>query len=248
MRIKHENKIPLYLLADKSKAEHMRKILAIIPARGGSKGIQKKNIALLAGEPLIKYTIDQAKQSKEISRIVVSTDDTEISNLAIKYGAEVPYLRSPDLSEDETPSADVVLDAIERISGYETIIMLQPTSPLRLYNDIDAALKVHAENDFNSVVSVRPTSDSPYWSFKEKSDVITPLFPDELNKGRQSLQKTYVLNGAIYISSVEKFLLHRSFFTFPLLPYLMPVERSLDIDTQLELEEADRILLGVKSF
>jgi CMP-N,N'-diacetyllegionaminic acid synthase len=226
----------------------MRKILAIIPARGGSKGIEKKNITLLAGEPLIKFTIDQAKQSKEISRIVVSTDDTEIANIAIKYGADVPYLRSPDLSNDETPSSDVVFDAIERVPGYETIVMLQPTSPLRLYSDIDAALKVHSENDFNSVVSVRPTNDSPYWTFKENGNVITALFPDELNKGRQLLQSTYVLNGAIYISSVSKFLLHRSFFTFPLMPYLMPAERSLDIDTQLELEEANRILLRDKRF
>lgn len=143
-----------------------KKILAIIPARGGSKGILKKNIKPLKGKPLIAWTIEEAKKSKLLDKIIVSTDDEEIMNVAKKWGAEVPFLRPSELARDDTPGIAPVLHALEYFSDYEYVVVLQPTSPLRLAEDIDEAIYLCEKNKSNFCVSVTESKIIPDWMFR----------------------------------------------------------------------------------
>ncbi len=222
-------------------------ILAIIPARGGSKGLPRKNVRLLRGRPLIYYTIREAKLSKLITRIIVSTEDREIAEISRSYDVEV-QLRPPELSRDETPIIDVILyviDTLGKIEGYkpDIIVLLQPTSPLRRAVDIDNALKIFMNEECDSVVSVYEAPRSLYWSFKIDGKYLKPIFGYEyLAKRRQELPKLYIPNGAIYVSTPEKLRKYRSFYSPKTFPYIMPYERSIDIDSEIDLLLAETIL------
>lgn len=223
-------------------------ILAIIPARGGSKGVPHKNIKLLAGKPLITYSIEAAKGSKYIDRVVVSTDDGEISKISKKYGAEV-ILRPEDLAQDESPTLDAVihsLNVLEEDDYYaDLIVLLQPTSPLRTSQNIDNATEILIDkfDRCDSVVSVCEFEHSPYWALKIEAGYLKPAFGDRYFKlRRQELPEIYMPNGSIFISKKDILLKHQNFYSGNVMPYFMSTDESVDIDTEMDFKIAETIL------
>lgn len=222
------------------------KILAIIPARGGSKGVLRKNIKMLAGKPLIAWTIEEAKKSKYISRLILSSEDDEIINVAKKYGCEVPFKRPIELAQDNTPGIEPVLHAIEKLGAddYDFVILLQPTSPLRTIEDIDGCIEFALKNKSDFVVSVTEPNKSPYWMYKLKSNgTMEPLIQQIVTATRrQDLSKVYALNGALYFGKIKKILKEKSFLTNSTKAYIMPINRSFDIDNELDFIICDQII------
>lgn len=208
-------------------------LLAVIPARGGSKEILGKNIKLLSGKPLITWTIDAAKQAKCIDRIIVSTDDPEIKEVAEQCGLEVPFLREAKFATDHSPSIDLALDAAQKLPGFDWLLLLQPTSPLRTSSDIDGIFKFCQDHKASSAVSVCKSSWHPYWMYqKDKYFSLQPFISDrpEITR-RQDLPKAYCVNGALYLAKVDWLFKHRSFIAPDTLGFSMPLDRSADIDT-----------------
>ena len=223
-----------------------RKIIAIIPARGGSKGIPRKNIKLLGGKPLIAYSIEEALQSKHINKVIVSTEDKEIAEVSKKYGAEI-IKRSEELAKDGTPTIDVVFHALDSLEQnkymYDIIVLLQPTSPLRSTKDIDNSIDLFLSSSCDSVVSVCEATHSPYWCLKVENEYLKPLFGDEyFRKRRQELETVYMPNGAIYVLAPRTLYKHKSFYCDCTIPYIMPAERSIDIDTKLDFMLAELLI------
>ena len=214
-----------------------RKVIAIIPARGGSKGVYKKNIKLVKGKPLIAYTIEVAKKSKLINEIFVSTDDKKIAETANQYGVEV-IPRPEDLAQDDTPDLPVFKHAILYLEkkGIKTelIVNLRPTAPLRTVEDIDSAIKTMFNTKADSVRSFCEVNEHPYWMFKIVNGRSIPFIPEHsISKypRRQLLPKLYILNGAVDImraKCVKKDLLYGK----DMRAYIMPRTRSIDLDTE----------------
>jgi N-acylneuraminate cytidylyltransferase/CMP-N,N'-diacetyllegionaminic acid synthase len=225
------------------------RVAGIIPARGGSKGIPRKNIALLAGKPLIAWTIQAVQSSSGIDRVVVSTDDEEIADVARHYGADVPFLRPSELAQDETSGMAPILHAVEWLQkneGYapEMIMCLQPTSPLRSPEDIDAAIEIAAERKADAVISVMPVEHPPDWMRSVDSDgrlKHLAMGNDSITR-RQDAPPVYALNGAIYLARRTVLLEQETWYTDQTYAYIMPPERSLDIDTEWDLRVAGLIL------
>lgn len=213
--------------------------LAVIPARGGSKRLPRKNILNLADKPLIAWTIEAAKNSKYIDHFVVSTDDQEISDIAKRHGAVV-LTRPFELATDTASSVDVVLHALnEKNKNYDYVILLQPTSPLRTAQHIDEAIELLFEKNANSVLSVCETDHSPLWSNTLPEDGRMDKFIREEVKGKRSqdLPKYFQLNGAIYIVNTECFEQSKSLIQENnSYAYIMSKEDSIDIDTDLDFE------------
>lgn len=217
------------------------KIVALIPARGGSKGVPRKNIKLLGGKPLIEWTIQEAKKLKEIDRIIVSTDDEEIANIAISLGAEVPFLRPKNFALDNTPGVDTALHAIKELEPFDWLLLLQPTSPFRKKKDIKGMIDFALLNNLNSAVSVNEFKINPYLIYEKDKDGIIKLFYKEKNKifTRQELNPFYKVNGALYFCKRKWLLKEKSFITDHTYAYEMPEDRSLDIDTFSDWQEAE---------
>ena len=219
-----------------------QRLLAIIPARGGSERLPRKNILDLAGKPLIAWTIEAALNSKYIDRIVVSTDDQEIADISIKYGAEVPFLRPKSLATDDSPSIDTVINVLGEIEiidqHYDYIVLLQPTSPLRTEIDIDKAIELLEKKSADSVISVCEVDHPPHWNNTLPDDGNMQLFfrEDNANKRSQDFDIYYRLNGAIYIVKIGRLLKEESLFlktnTFA---YCMDAYSSVDIDKEEDL-------------
>lgn len=222
-------------------------ILAIIPARGGSKGLPRKNIKLFAGKPLIAWSIEAAKGCAYIDKVIVSTEDAEIATVARRSGAEVPFSRPAELATDQAASIDVILHALEHFEQqgeeYDILIVLQPTSPLRTPVDIDNALKLLFLAQACSVVSVCAAEHNPLWANTLPPDGSMKDFlrPEILNKNRQEIGKYYRLNGAIYIAYTNYLKKNKGFIGQDAFAYIMPPERSADIDTELDLRLAEFI-------
>ncbi len=217
-----------------------KKVLAIIPARGGSKRLPQKNILDLNGKPLIAWTIESALQSKYIDKVIVSTDSLAIKKISEKYGAEVPFIRPESLSTDIASSIDVIKHALSFYHNkFDYVVLLQPTSPLRIFSDIDSAFELITK-EVKAVVSVCETEHSPLWSNTLDANLSMRNFiRDELkNKRSQDLPVYYRLNGAIYIAEVNYFYQNNGFFGENTKAYIMPQERSVDIDTELDFEWA----------
>lgn len=213
-----------------------KRILGVITARGGSKGIPRKNVIDVGGKPLIGWTIDTAKESKLLDRVVLSSDDDEIIRVATALGCEAPFKRSADLSGDAASSADVVIDCLQRIPGYDYVVLLQPTSPLRRVDDIDAAIRMCVDSDAPSCVSVCEAEESPYWMYKVMPDgVMESLLGDNYLR-RQDLPPVYVLNGAVYVLRAEWFRCSQRFVSNETVAYPMPRSRSVDVDSLDDLE------------
>jgi CMP-N,N'-diacetyllegionaminic acid synthase len=227
----------------------MSKILCLVTARGGSKSIPKKNIALLAGKPLIAWTIESALRSPFLSRVIVSTDDNDIAGVARQRGAEVPFLRPAELARDDSAHIPVVVHAVEWLEShdgaqFDYVLLLQPTSPLRSKDDIDNAIRLSLEKDADSVVSVCQAFSHPYLTKYVTADGRLQDFvpKPEGYLARQTLPPAYVVNGAIYVVRPDVLIERQTFYTERTHAYLMPPERSLDIDTPWDLYLADLIL------
>ncbi len=220
------------------------KVLAVIPARGGSKGVPRKNIRMLAGKPLIAWTIDAAMRSGVVDQLVVSTDDKEIGQIALAWGAEVPGLRPAALALDETGSMDVVLHVAKQIDVFDWLLLLQPTSPLRSADDIRGIMTFALERRAPSVVSVCESSSSPVWMYNlDEHARLSSILPNgDHAYRRQNLSPAYQLNGALYLMRREWLLTNNSFVGDDTLGYLMPPERSADINTQLDWEWVEFLL------
>lgn len=225
------------------------KILHVIPARGGSKGIPRKNIALVGGKPLIAWTIEAVSRGAWGGRVVVSTDDEEIASVAREWKAEVPFLRPGELALDTTPGVEPPLHALDRLAadeGYEPdlVVLLQPTSPLRTAEDITGAIRVAIEHEADAVVSVTPVEKHPHWMKAMTADGrLRPLLSDvAAATHRQALPLAFSPNGAIYVARPDVLKRSRGWQTDRTYAWVMPPERSLDIDTPFDLELADLLL------
>tara|TARA_B110000967_G_scaffold208664_1_gene261646 strand:+ start:2005 stop:2706 length:702 start_codon:yes stop_codon:yes gene_type:complete len=221
-----------------------KKILAIIPARAGSKGLQRKNVIDLAGKPLIAWSIEASLKSKYISKTLVSSDDNEILNISKKYGADT--LKRPDeFATDISSSEQVISHALNAINEtYDYVILLQPTSPLRDVDDIDNAFKTFFSTDAKELISTSAIDNKILKAFKEKTNgFIEGISNNEYPfMRRQNLPKTFMSNGAIYIIKTDEFLKSNSFFTDKTISYLMDDMKSLDIDTLNDLEKIKKYI------
>jgi len=217
--------------------------LGIIPARGGSKGIKRKNIYPLASKPLIGYTIDAALSSGVLEEVLVSTDDTEIGEVARRLGVEV-LERPPELADDVTPTVEVALHAFRETGHEGPLMILQPTSPLRTAEDIRGAVKTFERNPWaDSLVSITDFPHTPFWAMKIENRRLKPLFGSKYFKmRRQDLEKAYIPNGAIFIGKKETLEEKGTFYTDNTVAYYMPPERSIDIDTHIDVKIAETIM------
>jgi len=226
-------------------------ILAIITARGGSKGIPDKNVRAVGGKPLIAWTIERAEASRWVDRIIASTDDDGIAAVACKHGAEVPFLRPAELAQDDSPTLPVLLHALAWLADEEDyrpdyVLLLQPTSPLRSTEDIDGAIELALEKGADGVVSVCEPLTHPKLlrGVCEDGRLVEPVDKAIERRARQELPPAYALNGAIYLSRTEILIREKTFYTEKTYAYVMPQARSLDIDDAWQLELADLILGG----
>lgn len=217
--------------------------LALIPARGGSKGIKNKNLALLRGKPLLYYTLKAALNSSCVDKILVSSDSEMILNYAKTQGAKC--LKRPEkLALDDTTSAKVLLHALEFHKDYEEVIFLQPTSPLRTAKHIDEAFKLYQKSEANALISVSEVDNKILKAFicdeednlKGICNEFYPFMP------RQKLPKTYMSNGAIYILNIKEFLKNPSFLQSKTKHFLMDKNSSLDIDTLEDLKRVEQLM------
>lgn len=228
-----------------------QKILAVITARGGSKGVPQKNIRPLLGKPLIAYTIQSALQSKTLNRTIVSTDDETIAHISKQYGAEVPFVRPKQLATDTATSLSVLQHAVRYLADKEDyladiIVCLQPTSPLRSAEDIDQAVNLCLSTGTDSVVSLCQAEHHPYWMKKVVGGRVYSLMEEDDKRytRRQDLPPVYQLNGAIRVIKRNILLEEERMAGDNALAYIMPQERSIDIDTPIDFKIAELILRG----
>lgn len=225
------------------------KNLAVIPARSGSKGLKDKNIKILNGKPLLVYTIEAAKQSGLFEEIFVSTDSEKYAKIALEWGANVPFMRRDELATDTTSSWEVVKNAIityqEMGKKFETVALLQPTSPLRTAEDIIAGYNMMKEKDANIVVAVCEVDHSPLWSNILPQDLsfINFINQDLVNKPRQKLPTYYRVNGALYIAKTEYLMsANNNIYADKSFAFVMSKEHSVDIDDELDFVIAEALI------
>jgi len=224
------------------------RVLGLIPARGGSKRVPGKNVRLLGGKPLIGWTIEAALKSGVCSELLVSTDDENIAKTANAWGASVPWLRPAELADDDTPSIDVLLHALDWIEQekgeMDGVMLLQPTSPFRSAGNIADSVKVFSENNCHPVISFSPSNVVPEWVFRYSEEGFSPVLGwESIHKRSQDFAEGYELNGAIYIATPETLRRERTFFTPDLVPFFMMKGReAVDIDTEDDFLEAVRLV------
>lgn len=221
---------------------HTKKVLAIIPARGGSKRLPRKNVLPLAGKPLIGWSIDAAKNSKYIDQIFVSTDDKEIADVSSRFGIDVPELRPDHLASDTATTESVLTYTLEQFGNdIDIIVLLQPTSPLRTAQHIDEALDLFIEKQAFSVVSVTPCEHPPLWANTLPEDgTMGDFIRPEALKRSQDCGDFFRFNGAIYIFDARKLMEYGEIkYTDKSFAYVMENRVSFDIDQQLDFELAE---------
>ena len=217
-------------------------LVAIIPARGGSKGIPNKNLREFKGKPLIQWTIEQAHKSEYIDRVVVSTDNNEIANISRKLGAEVPFIRPNYLAKDTSSMIETVIYTLDNLKEINDLILLQPTSPLRRVDDINNIVRLRSDNDRSSAVSVKEISDYPEWMIRIKNNHLLKYCSDtQSSKRRQDLEKIYILNGSLYLTTRRHLYTNQSFISYETIPYIMNKEFSIDIDDESDWNYAEFI-------
>lgn len=221
-----------------------QQILAIIPARGGSKGIPNKNIIDLCGKPLIAYSILAAKASRYIDDIVVSTDSQEIEAVALEYGAAVPFLRPAELASDTAKTIDCMIYTIQKLAEqgkhYSYVVLLQPTQPIRKDGAIDQAISTLLESSEDSLVSVTRVSEHPILMRTiTKEGTLKSLLPISSTVRRQDFPDVYRVNGSIYINRIDDSFNSSTSLNDNLLPFFMETEYSIDIDSYEDLKRAE---------
>jgi len=221
-----------------------KKVLAIIPARGGSKGLPNKNILKLIDKPLIAWSIEQAIESKYVDSCIVSTDNKNIKEKAIEYGAKVDSLRPLNLSTDTSTTNEVVDYELKQLNeNFDILLLLQPTSPLRTSKNIDEALEMMSIKKSSSVVSVVKTNHPPEWSFKLNTEHKIKDVKKLLTlKRRQDSEPSYRLNGAIYATNISNFKKDNAFIRKDTAILVMSENSSIDIDTIDDFKFAESTL------
>jgi CMP-N,N'-diacetyllegionaminic acid synthase len=222
---------------------------ALVVARAGSKSIPRKNIRPVAGKPLIAYTFEAAKASARLDRIFLSTDDLEVAALGREYGVEVPFMRPAELAGDTSPVIDATLHALAWLADHlqykpDYLMLLQPTSPFRSSEDVDAAIRLAEMSDADAVVSVAPAAHHPYLlKTVAENGRLRPWVSSPLNTARrQDLPPVHIVNGAIYLVRRTVLLTQKTWCPETALAYVMPEERSMDIDTPWDLKVAEALL------
>ncbi|MBZ9628912.1 acylneuraminate cytidylyltransferase family protein [Psychroflexus sp. CAK1W] len=226
------------------------RVLGIIPARGGSKGIPGKNIKALGGKPLLHYTIEAAKASRLLDRVILSSDDAEITDLGKSAGLEVPFVRPAHLATDQSGSLEVVQHALnfftQKGKVFDAVCLLQPTTPFRESGSIDKAIQKFAENSFDSLISVRevPAEFNPHWVFEadDKACLQIATGENEIIKRRQELPKGYFRDGSIYLTKTDVLLKQHSLYGKRIGYILSKGERFVNLDTPEDWIKAEKML------
>lgn len=224
------------------------KVLGIVPARGGSKGVQRKNIKLLCGKPLLAYTAESALAAKLLSRVMLSTEDEEIAEVGIKLGLDVPFMRPMELALDTTPTIPVVLHAVETLmkqgEHYDAVCLLQPTNPLRQPEDIDGCIALLESSGADSVFTVLPVPDTynPKWVYwrDELGRMILSTGDSEPIPRRQDLPPAFHRDGSVYVTRSEVLISQRSLYGKSIVAHEIAPDNSTNIDTQKDWLEAER--------
>jgi CMP-N-acetylneuraminic acid synthetase len=223
-------------------------VVGAIFARGGSKGVPRKNVRPLAGKPLIAYAIETALASELIERVIVSTDDAEIAAIARQYGAEVPFMRPPELARDDSPewlAWQHAIRALEEERKIDLFVSIPPTSPLRAVEDVEACIKTLMESDADVVVTVKPAGRSPYFNMVRLdatgyARLVIP--PDQALRRRQDAPAVFDMTTVAYAARPEFVLKADSLFAGKVKAVVVPLERALDIDTELDFAFAEFML------
>lgn len=229
-----------------------KKIIAVIPARGGSKGIKKKNIILLGGKPLIAYSIEVAKKSPLIDRVIVTTDSPEIARVAEEYGAEVPFIRPSELAQDDTPAYPVLRHTLKFLEEKENfkpdiIVWLEPPNPFRTAEKIDEAIKIfEADKEADSMRGVCEPFQNPFKMWILNGKYLEPLMKQEgtdyNSLPRQKLRKVYWQNGYIYLLRYDTVMKKGNFHGDKILPFILSKDEFIDIDSEEDLKLAEYYL------
>ncbi|MBA4391138.1 MAG: hypothetical protein C0399_09385 [Syntrophus sp. (in: bacteria)] len=220
-------------------------VVCVIPARGGSKGLPGKNIKMFCGKPLIAHTIEQARQSQYIDRVIVSTEAEEIAQISKKYGAEVPFMRPMELAGDSAATVDVLLHAINWLEDkdqclFDILVLLHVTTPLRSVEDINKSVTLLVEENADNVFSVAEAHRNPYFNMVEEgSDGFVKLVKEGCFSTRQAAPKVYDMNASIYVWWKNVLKEGRKIFLIKTKAYVMPKERSIDIDDDLDFKIAE---------
>ena len=224
--------------------------LAIVPARGGSKGLPGKNIKELCGKPMIAYTIEQALRSKYISDVIISTDSADIEKIAVEYGAKSHFLRPGYLASDNAKAIDNYIYTIDKLNKYfgyniESFVSLQPTSPLRITEDIDGAIEIFMNKNADSVISYTEEYHPIEWhKYITKDGRFENIFEEKL-LNRQEIRKSYFPNGAVFVFDY-KLIKQNKYYGDNSYAYIMPRERSIDIDTIEDFKYAEFIMKAIE--
>ena len=220
-------------------------VVCVIPARGGSKGLPGKNIKMFCGKPLIAHTIEQARQSKYIDRVLVSTEDEEIAQISLEYGAEVPFMRPMELAGDNASTIDVLLHTIKWLEdeekyNFDILVLLHVTTPLRSVEDIDKCVVLLIEEGADNVFSVAEAHRNPYFNMiEESSDGFVRLVKEGCFSTRQAAPKVYDMNASIYVWWKNVLKEEKKIFLKKTKAYVMPKDRSIDIDDDLDFRIAE---------
>lgn len=224
-------------------------MIAIIPARGGSKGLPGKNVRPLNGKPLIAYAIEAALKAKHIDRVIISTDDEEIARVAVEYGAELPFMRPAKLASDTAMAIDNYIYTIGRLEEeggkpIDDFVVLQPTSPLRIAEDIDGAIDLFEQKKADSVISYCQEAHPITWhKYLDEEGRFVDIFDANI-KNRQENRVSYYPNGAVYVFRTAM-IRDRKYYTDKSFAYVMPRTRSVDIDFIEDFEYAEFLLKRV---
>ncbi len=228
------------------------KTIAIIPARGGSKGIKRKNIKMLGCKPLIAYSIEAALESKLIDTVMVSTEDDEIAKVAQDFGLKVPFMRPMVLAQDHTPTIDVVVNVLEEYIKmgvvFDTVVVLEPTNPFRTAHEIDDCIKMFENKQSDSLITVKevPAKFNPHWVFEENEEALLHKSINEpVIARRQILPKAYARDGSVYVVKASVVIETKSLYGETIAYRLNGNPNQINIDSRHDWIEAERILKSI---
>ncbi len=220
-------------------------VLGIIPARGGSKGLPRKNLLEVGDKPMLAWGIEAAAKSRYIDRTVISTDSDEIAAVARRFGGDVPFLRPAALAQDDSPIDLAILHALDTLGGnFDYFVMMEPTVPLKTTEDIDGCIALCLARRAPACVAISEPPQPPYWMVTTDSEARIGLLlgREMLARRRQELPKAYTITGAAYVARTEWYRRTRTFMDPATVGYVTPPERSVDIDTQLDLLVVNSLL------